>query len=124
MDQRPGSGGARGLGDITRPIDVDGLHLAAEHADKVDYRLGVLDGAADTRGVGYVGLDEAELPDLAQRLDEIGVARIARGDAHPDSAFHQELADVAADEAVAAEHRDQLIIPLDHSAALASCRRN
>ena len=87
---------------------MDRLHLAAEHADEVDDRAGVLDRTPDAGSVGDVRLDETELADLAERLDEISVARITRGDAHPHAALQQEFADVAADEAVAAEDRDQL----------------
>ena len=95
---------------------MDGLHPAAEDSDEVDDRGGAIDRTPDAGWLGDVRLDESELADLAQRLDEIGVARIARGDTHPDALFEQEFADVAADEAVAAENRHQLLIPLDHRA--------
>ena len=67
--------------------------------------------------IGDVGLLEAELADLRERLEEIIVARIAAGDAHPDAAPEEEFADVAADEAGAAEDRDKLFVSLDHGVA-------
>ena len=81
--------------------------MALEHADEVDDRGRSIDRAGDAVGVVDVGADEAQLADLAQRLDEVSEARLARRDAHPDAAFHQRLADIAADESAAAEHRDQ-----------------
>ena len=77
MDQRASAGVARCFGDVPRSIDVDRLHLPAEHADEVDDRAGAIDGTADAFGIGDVRLDETELADLAQRLDELGVARVA-----------------------------------------------
>ena len=74
------------------------------------------DRVADAGGVGDVGLLEPELADLRERLKEIGVARVAARDAHPDSAPEQEFADVAADEAGAAEDGDKLFRGLDHGA--------
>ena len=57
---------------------------------KTPHRLTTARGALDRRARRCRALvmsacDEAELADLAERLDEIGVARIARGDADPDA---------------------------------------
>ena len=71
----------------------------------------------DAVTVGDVGPNEAELADLGERLDDIGLFRIALRDPDPDSALEQEFADVAADETAAAEHRHQLFIAIDHGAA-------
>ena len=67
--------------------------------------------------IGDVGLHEAELADLAQRLDEIGVARIALRNPDANTASQQEFADVAADESAAAKDGHKLFIALDHGMA-------
>ncbi len=119
MDQRPSAGIARRFGDVSSAVDVNRFHLAAEDADKVHDCARAVDDTPHAVRISDVRLDETELADLAERLDEIGIARIARGDAHADPAFHQELADVAADESVPAEHRHQLFRALDHRRAFA-----
>ena len=101
------------------PVTWTASELALEHADEVDHRGGSLDRAGDAPGIEDVGADEAQLADLAQWLDEVSEARLARRDADADAAFHQHLADVAADESAAAEHRDQLFRVFQHGAALA-----
>ena len=50
----------------------------------------------------------------AKRLEEIGIARIAARNPHPNALLEQIFADVAADEAVAPENRDKLFVALDH----------
>ncbi len=56
----------------------------------------------------------ADLADLAERLDEVRAARIARGDAHADTGLEQIFADVAANEAAAAEDGNQLWGEIGH----------
>jgi hypothetical protein len=108
MDQGLRPRGPSRLGDVARPVDMDAMHFAPEHAAQIDDRARALSRAADAVGIGDVGFDEAELADLAKRLDEEGLARITPGDAHPSAALEQELADVAADESTAAEDGDEL----------------
>ncbi len=99
---------------------MDPLHLRAEQPAQVHHRAGAVHGVADRSRIGDVGTFEAELPDLAERLDEEGLARIALGNPHPDAALQQSFADVAADESAAAEDGYKLFRPLDHVRALAS----
>jgi hypothetical protein len=56
-----------------------------------------------------IGAHEADLSDLSQRLDVMGAARVAGSDADPDAPFQQAFADVAADEAAAAEDGHKLL---------------
>jgi hypothetical protein len=63
---------------------------------------------ADGFAIGHVGADEPELADLAQRLDEVGVARLAGHDPNARAGLEQLFADVAADEAATAENRHEL----------------
>ena len=93
---------------------MDRLHGLAEQAAEVDRRGRALQRMADAIGPGEVGLDEAELPDLGEGLDGVGLARIALGNANPDATVQQVFADVAADEPATAEHGHQLFRALDH----------
>jgi hypothetical protein len=63
---------------------------------------------ADGVAIGHVGADEPELANLAERLDEVGVARLAGDDPGARAGLEQLLANVAADEAAAAENRHEL----------------
>ena len=70
--------------------------------------LGALDrrarsspGARGRRG------SKRDLADAAERLEEEGVARVALGDAQPRAGLEQRFADIAADEAAAAEDGDE-----------------
>ena len=84
-------------------------------ADQVDHRDGALDRRArGSPGAVEVGADEGDLADLAQRLEEPGAARVALGDAQANAGFQQHLADVAADEAAAAEDGDEARGGVDH----------
>jgi hypothetical protein len=96
---------------------MDAAHLRAEHAGEVDGRAGAMKREPDAGGIAEIGGDGTELPDLRQRLDGIGLARVALGDADPDSALEQEFADVAADESAAAEDGYKLFRPVDHGVA-------
>jgi hypothetical protein len=72
---------------------------------------------ADAFEIADVSPDEPELADLPQGLDEVGIARVARGDPHADPAPEQKFADIPADEAIAAENRHLFFEPLDHGVA-------
>ena len=75
--------------------------------DQVDHRARAVDRALDRRRAGEVGADDADLADLPERLEEEGLARVALGDAQPRAGLEQRFADVAADEAAAAENGDE-----------------
>ena len=71
---------------------------------------------ADEAGM-RIGELEAELADLAERLEEIVVARVAARDTHSNAAPEQIFADIAADEIGAAENGDKLLRRLNHRLA-------
>ena len=117
LDQRIRPRFAPGLGNIASPINMDGAHLAAEDPAQIDHRGCAAKRVANAVPVRDVGLLEPELADLSERLDEISVAWITAGDADADASLEQGLADVAADESAAAEHRYKLFVALDHGLA-------
>ncbi len=92
---------------------MDGLHVV-ETADEVDRRVAAPDRARDAGGIAHVSGDELRLAEPAERLQEQRPARFAFGDAHPRAAREQLLHDIAADEAAAAEDRDQLSVEISH----------
>ena len=109
LDERLGAGLASGLGDVARAFDVD---RAASSRPNTPHRLmtalAPANRVADAVAVGDVGLHEAELADLGERLDEIVAGADRARDADPDSALEQNFADVAADESAAAEYGHKL----------------
>jgi hypothetical protein len=105
---------ARSLGDVTGALDMDPGHAAAENAAKIHDSGGTLDRVPDAVEVRDVGIFEAEPTNLAERLDEVGVAPVAARNAHPDAGLEEPLADVAADKARSAEYCDKLFGWLDH----------
>ena len=105
---------------VRAPSTWTDAHRPAEDAAQIDDGSGALDRLAHAHRIGDIRLREAELANLAERLDDVGRARIALGDADADAALHQIFADVAADEAASAEYGDKLFCALDHGAALAS----
>src|SRR5829696_9941300 len=107
MDEGLGSAVASGFGDVARALHMDSVHVL-ERTREVDHRACPLDGPADALPVRSLGADEPELADLAQRLDVVGVARLASDDPRPRLGLEQSFADVAADEAAAAEHGYEL----------------
>jgi hypothetical protein len=58
-----------------------------------------------------VGGDELDLADRGERLEEIGAARFALGDAQPGARPEQRLGGVAAEKAAAAEQGDNALCP-------------
>ena len=108
MDQRLSAKLPRSFGNIAGAIDMDLLHFGSEHAAEVHDRARAMDRAADALSIGDVRYFEAELADLAERLDDIGLARIALGNPHPHTAAEQEFADIAADKSAAAEQGYEL----------------
>ena len=92
---------------MARAVDMDRLELALEDADEVDHRVAALDRAPHLIGVAYVGGDELGLAEPAQRLEEIGLARVALRDSDARAGLVERLGDIAADETAAAEKCDQ-----------------
>src|SRR5690349_21752854 len=113
MDERGCAPGLRRRRGKARSGNVDPVEVALEHADQVDDRVGPSDRPLDRPGIAHVGLDESDLPDLAQRLQEIGLARIALRNAEPHTRPGKRVAGIAADESAAAEHGDDLAVALE-----------
>jgi len=98
---------------------MDGAH-ALEGTGQVDDCGSAFDGSADGGGISHVAAHDAPLADLGQRLNVVRLARLAADDAQPDvvlAIVEQLLADITANEAAAAENRNELGV--DHGAALA-----
>ncbi len=98
-------------------VDMNAAHLRAEHADEVHRRGGAAERLAHAVSVGDVGAHEAELPNLRQWLDGVGLFRIALSDAHPNAALEQKFAGIAADESATTEYGHQLVTTIDHGQA-------
>jgi hypothetical protein len=103
MDHRGRAFFGGGFCQMARAIDMDRVHLPTEYTAQVDDRGRTMNCSANAFRIGDVGPDEAELPDLAERLDDIGLARIALRDPDTNAGFHQEFANVTADESTTAE---------------------
>jgi hypothetical protein len=117
MDQRPSAKIPRGFGNIAGTFDMDLRHLGTEDAAEVHDRARAVDGAPDTVAIGDVRYLETELSHLTERLNDIGLAGIALGDAHPDTAAEQEFADIAADKSAAAKEGYKFFRPVNHGLA-------
>src|SRR6185437_16784446 len=102
MDERIDPRLDGGFGHVSSAVDVGRVHSLAEGAAKVDRGGRALQRFADGDRLGDVRLDEAELPDLSQRLDKVGVAGIAARHPHSNAAPEQIFAYVPADESIAA----------------------
>ncbi len=98
---------ARGLGDVPGARRHGPRAMCLKAPVRLMTAVDAFDDAADGIAVGDVGPDEAELPDLAQRLEVIGVAGLPGDDPEAHIVLEQLLADVAADEAAAAEYRHE-----------------
>jgi hypothetical protein len=83
------------------------LEVAGEHADEVDDGVGTLHRATGGRRIGDARRHELGLAQSAERLQIIGVRRIALGDPHARAGLHQFLRDIAAKKAATAEQRHQ-----------------
>ena len=103
----------RGLGDGAGAAGLDAREVLAaallQDADEVDHRIGALDRGRDRIGIAQIGLHGMDLADHAERLQEAGEIGPAHRDAHAIAALHQRAHDMAADEAGAAEDRDELL---------------
>src|SRR5436853_4942501 len=117
MDHRRCAGVACRFGNVPGAMDMDGTHCLPEGTAKVDGGGRPSKRVAYGIGFGDVGPDEAELADLAERLDDIGLPRIALRNPDARAAFEEGFADVAADESAAAEDRYKLVRSLDHGLA-------
>ena len=106
-----GRGGERHLLGAERLHGVEALPAALEQdADQVDDDVGVAHGRLDRAGVPHVGLHGMDLPDPAERLQVAGEIRPAHRDADAVVALGQRPHQVAAEEARAAEDRDQRVV--------------
>ena len=106
-----GCGGERDLLGAERLHGVETLPSALEQdADQVDDDVGVAHGRFDGTGVPHIGLDGVDLPDPAERLQVPGEVRPAHRDADAVVALGQRPDQVAAEEAGAAEDRDQRVV--------------
>ena len=129
MHQGLGAGRAGRLGDGAGAVDVHGLEglppRLGENADQVHHRVGALDRAAHAVGKAHVGLHGMDLADRAHRLQMPGKIGPAHGGAHAPAVGRQRPHGMPADEAGAAEHRDQasLLQPRDHVSRLPIARR-
>ena len=107
VNQRLGTGCSGGLGDIGCALSIDGFDRTAQHGNEVHDRISTVDGQLDAVWTSDVGRCELQLPHLAQRLEEIGLFRVALGDADPGPCLQQIFANIAADETAAAEDGDE-----------------
>ena len=86
-----------------------------EDGDEVDDRVGAVDGAVDRPAVAEIGLDRLDPADHAERLEMAGEIGPADGGAHAPAALQERADDMAAEEARAAEDRDQPLVGGDAS---------
>ncbi len=115
MHERAGACVPRSLGNVLRAVHMGRMKRAAERADEVDDRRRILHRLPDGIGIRHVGADPPPLADRRQRVQEISASWIAACDPDPGLVPEQLFADIAADEAAAAEHRDDAIIGVDHA---------
>ena len=81
-----------------------------EDGDEIDDRVGVGDGAVDRPAVAEVGLDRLDPADHAERLEVAGKIGPADRGADAPAALQERADDMAAEEARAAENRDQTLV--------------
>ena len=104
-------GGQRHLLGAERLHGVEALPAALEQdADQVDDDVGVAHRRLDRAGVAHVGLHRMDLADPAERLQMAGEVRPAHRDADAVVALGQRPDQMAAEEAGAAEDRDQRVV--------------
>jgi len=96
---------------------MDGAHGLSESTTEIDGGACSAERVSDGIAISDVGPDETELADLSQRLDDIGLPRIALRNADPDTPLEEGLADITANESAAAENRYKLFRSLDHGLA-------
>ena len=106
-----GGGGQRHLLGAVRLHGVEALPAALEQdADQVDDDVGVAHRGLDRAGVPHIGLHRMDLADPAERLQVAGEIGPAHRDADAVVALGQRPHQVAAEEAGAAENRDQRVV--------------
>ena len=104
-------GGQRHLLGAERLHGVEALPAAlVQDADQVDDDVGVAHRRFDRTGVPHVGLHRMDLADPAERLQVSGEVRPAHRDADAVVALGQRPDQMAAEEARAAEDRDQGVV--------------
>ena len=104
-------GGERHLLGAEALHGVEALPAALEQdAGEVDHHVGVARRRLDRRGVPHVSLHRVDLADPAERLQMAGEVGPAHRDADAVMALGQRADQMAAEEARAAEHGDQLVV--------------
>ena len=104
-------GGQRHLLGAERLHGVEALPPALEQdADQVDDDVGAAHRGFHRTGVPHVGLHRMDLADPAERLQVAGEVRPAHGDADAVMPLGQRPDQMAAEEAGAAEDRDQRVV--------------
>ena len=89
---------------------VEALAAALEQdAGEVDHHVGVARRGLDRPRIAHVGLHRMDLADPAERLQMAGEVGPAHRDADAVVPFGQRADQMAAEEARAAEHGDQLV---------------
>ena len=105
---------ARRLGNRAGTEGMDRIEALApalgEDADEVDDGIGAVDGAIDRPAVADIGLDRLDPADRAERLEMAGEIRPADRGADAPAALQQRADHMTADEARAAEDRDQTLV--------------
>ena len=103
-----------GLGHSRRAF---GLHRfkglfapGGEDADQIDRRLGAAQSGGQRFGIADIGLHRMDLADAAERLEMEGEIGTARRHANAPALARQRPHHMAADEAGAAENRDDAIL--------------
>src|SRR5438270_7852370 len=107
---------ARNAALVRRPCDgarTESMHgfevLAAgpgENANKIDHSVSTLESARDGSGVAQIRLDRVDLAHAPGRLQVPGKIGPPRRDANAPAALRELAHDLPADEAGAAENRD------------------
>src|SRR3546814_3672242 len=103
--------------DWSSDVCASDLHVA-ERAGEVDDGSAALHGAGHAAGVAHVAYHELRLAEAAERLQEGRGAGLTLCDADAGAACEQPLHDIAAEEAPAAQHRDQLPVEFLHCVRL------
>ena len=89
---------------------IEALASALEQdADQVDHHVGVARGRLDRSRIAQIGLHRVDLADAAERLQKAGKLGPAHRDPDTVAALGERAHHVAAEEARAAEHRDQRV---------------
>src|ERR1700689_2104707 len=102
-----------GAGYRRRPFRLNGVEALAapleQNADQIDDDVGIARRGLDRLRKAHIRLHRFYLPDSPERLQMAGQLRAAHRDANTVLAVGERAHHMAADEARAAEHRDQRV---------------